>query len=157
MANNLGRGGGEQLLKKMSNQAMSYCLKNNLEEIPALAEAFELFAETYKIPDRAVFQVNLSLDELLTNTISYGFPEGGEHEIVIRIALQAVTLVIEVKDDGMAFNPLETSEVDIGHELEDRPVGGLGIHLARKMMDEIEYNREENHNVLVMRKQIQDV
>lgn len=79
----------------------------------ALSEAIELIAETHKIPERAVFQVNLSVEELLTNTISYGFPEGGEHEIVIRLALQGGMLVIEVKDDGMAFNPLEESEVDI--------------------------------------------
>lgn len=129
-------------------------MKNNPEEIPALAEAIELFAETQKIPDRAVFQVNLSLDELLTNTISYGFPEGGEHEIVIRLTIQGGMLVIEVHDDGIAFNPLEESEVDISQGLEDRPIGGLGIHLARKMMDEIEYSREEERNVLVMRKQI---
>lgn len=135
---------------------MSYCLKNDLDEIPALAEAIEIFAETQEIPARAVFQVNLSLDELLTNTISYGFPEGGEHEIMIELTLQGGTLVIEVQDDGQAFNPLEASEVDISQDLEDRAIGGLGIHLARKMMDEIEYNREVDHNVLVMRKQIKD-
>lgn len=132
------------------------CLKNKLEEIPTLAQTIEDFAAANNLPDQPIFQVNLCLDELLTNTISYGFPEGGEHEITVEIDLQGKTLVIATRDDGLAFNPLEQSEPDTGQSLEERPIGGLGIHLVRTMMDEIEYRYESGQNVLVMKKQIKN-
>ncbi|PKM77074.1 MAG: serine/threonine protein phosphatase [Firmicutes bacterium HGW-Firmicutes-15] len=142
------------VIQYLGKKEMEYRLKNELKEIQALTAAIELFAETHKIPDQTVFHMNLSLDELLTNTISYGFPEGGEHEILVRIALQGETLVIETYDDGQIFNPLEKADPDTGLDIEERPIGGLGIHLVRKMMDEIEYRRESNQNILVMKKQI---
>lgn len=142
------------VIKYLDQKQLEYRLKNKLAEIPALAQAIEIFAEANNLPDQAIFQVNLSLDELLTNTISYGFPEGGEHEITVRIALRGETLVVETRDDGMAFNPLEQAEPDISQGIEERPIGGLGIHLVRNMMDEIEYSREENQNLLVMKKLI---
>ena len=94
------------------------------------------------------------MDELLTNTISYGFPQGGEHEITVEIVLQGGALVITTHDGGLAFNPLERAEADTSQGIEERPVGGLGIHLVRNMMDEIEYRRESGQNVLVMKKLI---
>ncbi|MDD3364343.1 MAG: LytS/YhcK type 5TM receptor domain-containing protein [Syntrophomonas sp.] len=142
------------VIQYLYKKELEYRLKNELEEIPTLAAAIELFAETHKIPDQVVFHVNLSLDELLTNTISYGYTEGGEHEILVRVALQGETLVIETQDDGLAFNPLENADPDTSQDIEERPIGGLGIHLVRKMMDEIEYRRVENQNILVMKKQI---
>jgi anti-sigma regulatory factor (Ser/Thr protein kinase) len=133
---------------------LSVSLKNKLEEIPILAQAIEKFAEVNNLADQSVFQVNLCLDELLTNTISYGFPEGGEHVIKVEIALQGGMLVIATEDDGLAFNPLERSAPDTSQGIEERAIGGLGIHLVRNMMDEIEYQRKEERNVLVMKKQI---
>ncbi len=133
---------------------LSVSLKNKLEEIPILAQAIEKFAEVNNLADQSVFQVNLCLDELLTNTISYGFPEGGQHEIKVEIALQGGMLVIATEDDGLAFNPLERPAPDTSQGIEERAIGGLGIHLVRNMMDEIEYQRKEEHNVLVMKKQI---
>jgi anti-sigma regulatory factor (Ser/Thr protein kinase) len=141
-------------VNSIGKKELEYRLKNKIEEIQTLGAAIELFAETHKIPDQVVFHVNLSLDELLTNTISYGFPEGGEHEIVVRISLDGETLEIQIYDDGLAFNPLEKSEPDISLNVEDRPIGGLGIHLVRKTMDEIEYRWEDNQNILVIKKEI---
>ncbi len=136
---------------------LNVSLKNKLEEIPNLAQAIENFAEANNLPEHTVFQINLCLDELLTNTISYGFPEGGEHEIPVTITLQGEMLVINLRDDGLAFNPLERSEPDTSQGIEERPIGGLGIHLVRNMMDEIEYRRESGQNVLVMKKQLNNI
>ena len=134
---------------------MEFRLKNDLAEIQLLAEAVEFFWEEQGLPQKALFQVNLALDELLTNTISYGYPEGGEYELLVRLTLEEEKdLIIEIRDDGFPFNPLERDEPDISQDIEERPIGGLGIHLVRKMMDEIEYRWEDDHNVLVMRKHI---
>ena len=134
---------------------MEFRLKNDLAEIQLLAEAVEFFWEEQGLPQKALFQVNLALDELLTNTISYGYPEGGQYELLVRLTLEEEKdLIIEIRDDGFPFNPLERDEPDISQDIEERPIGGLGIHLVRKMMDEIEYRWEDDHNVLVMRKHI---
>ncbi|MFX4261329.1 ATP-binding SpoIIE family protein phosphatase [Pelotomaculum propionicicum] len=142
------------VIKYLGPKQLACRLKNKLEEIEDLARAVENFAAANNLPEQAVFQVNLCLDELLTNTISYGFPGGGEHEIAVGITLQGGTLVITTRDDGLAFNPLEQAEADISQSIEERPVGGLGIHLVRNMMDEIEYRRESGQNVLIMKKLI---
>lgn len=133
---------------------LNFSLTNKLEEIPTLAQAIEDFAEVNNLPGQLIFQVNLCLDELLTNTISYGFPEGGEHVISVGMTLEGEKMVITIRDDGIAFNPLEQSEPDTSQGIEERPIGGLGIHLVRNMMDEIEYRRESGKNILVMKKHI---
>lgn len=134
---------------------MEFRLKNDLAEIQLLAEEVELFGEENELPEKVLFQVNLALDELLTNTISYGYPEGGEKEVLVRLTLEGEKdLIIEIRDGGFAFNPLKREEPDIKQDIDDRPIGGLGIHLVRKMMDEIEYRWEDEQNILVMRKHI---
>ncbi len=142
------------VIKYLGPKQLEFRLKNKLAEIEPLARAIESFAAANNLPEQAIFQVNLCLDELLTNTISYGFPEGGQHEITVGIVLQGGTLVITTHDDGLAFNPLEQAEADVSQSIEERPIGGLGIHLVRNMMDEIEYLRESGQNVLVMKKLI---
>lgn len=134
---------------------MEFRLKNDLAEIQLLAEAVETFGKEFDLPVKAIFHVNLALDELLTNTISYGYPEGGQHEILVRITLQQKDiLLIEIRDDGFAFNPLESAQPDIPKDIDEWPLGGLGIHLVRKMLDELEYTREDDQNILLMRKRI---
>lgn len=134
---------------------MEYRLKNDLEQIELLAQAVELFGETHKLPAKTVFQTNLALDELLTNTICYGYPKGGEHEIMVRLTLESEKfLFIEICDDADAFNPLEIAAPDVNQDIDDRPIGGLGIFLVRRIMDEITYMRKDNHNILILRKRI---
>ena len=132
---------------------MEFRLKNELEEIRLLAEAIELWGEENGIPGKTLFQLNLALDELLTNTITYGYPEGGEHEIMLRLIPEGEKeLLIEIRDDGLAFNPLEVKAPDLKQDIEERPIGGLGIHLVRQMLNELEYRRENGQNILLMRK-----
>ncbi len=140
------------VVKYKGSKRFEYRLKNRLKEIEPLAKALEGFAAVHNLPAQSVFQINLSLDELLTNTISYGFPDGGDHEIVVEAVLQEDGLVITTRDDGLPFNPLERTEPDISQDIEERPIGGLGIHLVRSTMDEIEYRWETGENVLTMKK-----
>jgi len=86
--------------------------------------------------------------------MTYGFANGGEHEISIRLAPAADALEIEVADEARAFNPLELPEADTSSALEERAVGGLGIHLVRRLMDTLEYQRAGGKNTLVLRKNL---
>ena len=93
------------------------------------------------------------MDELLTNTISYGYDDDEEHRIDLSLRLEGGTLVVEIADDGRAFDPLQAPEPDLGASLEERAVGGLGIYLVRKTMDGVAYRREGGRNVVTLTKQ----
>ncbi len=125
-------------------------LPNQLTELERVAREVEAFGAAHGIAAKPIFDVTLALDEILTNVISYGYPQGGEHVITVRLAVQAAELVIEVEDDGRPFNPLTVAPPDLEQSPQQRPIGGLGLHLVRQMMDRLEYRREQNKNFLVM-------
>jgi len=127
-------------------------LKNLLSEIERMSGIVEAFWKRHGLPAKAVFEINLALDEVLTNIMSYGYDDGRPHDIVVRLSLGTGELVVEVEDDGRAFNPLEVAEPRLDQPVEERPTGGLGIHLVRCVVDGLEYRRQGDRNVLVMRK-----
>ena len=90
--------------------------------------------------------------ELLTNTISYGYEDAGEHSIDIMIRLEGDVLAIEISDDGIEFAPDSAADPDTNAAIEDRPIGGLGIFLTRKMMDSFDYRRDEGRNIVTLTK-----
>ena len=99
--------------------------------------------------------LNLALEEILTNIISYGYTDNREHEIKVRLSVQPGEVKAEVEDDGQPFNPLAAPEADTTQSLEERTIGGLGIHLVRKLMDGLEYKRQGDRNLLTIRKKTQ--
>lgn len=129
-------------------------LVNRIGEVGRLAEVLEEFGAANGLTQKVVLEVNLVLEELLTNTISYGYDDDHEHEIAIRLSLRDGTLAVEFEDDGKAFDPLTAPAPELDAALEDRAVGGLGVHLARSLMDNIEYTREGGRNRIRMAKSI---
>ena len=120
---------------------------NQLEQIPA---AVEEFAERDNWPPDLVFKLNLVLEELGVNIVNYS---GATGEIEISLASDDETVTIEIADNGRPFNPLtELDTPDISAPLGERPIGGLGVHLVRSMMDELSYSREDGMNRLAMTK-----
>ena len=92
--------------------------------------------------------MHLVIDELLTNIISYAYPDDEHHEIGIKIELSANRLKVSMVDDGIPFNPLGLETPDTELSLEEREIGGLGIHIVRKMMDKVSYRRRIDKNVI---------
>ncbi len=130
-------------------------IRNDLHEISRLAEQIEIFCDRLGVFDNDVFQINLVLDELITNLISYGYSDSSSHEIHIGLAPEKNRMKITMTDDGLAFNPLHDSPpVDIVSALEKRKAGGLGLHFLQQMMDGFEYQRLDNMNQLIMFKNI---
>ena len=86
------------------------------------------------LSDKTIFEMNLALDELFTNIISYGFKDDHEHIIKIKISIEGDLLQMRVEDDGIPFNPLETKTPDFQCSVEECQIGGLGIHLIKKML-----------------------
>ncbi|MEE8606413.1 MAG: SpoIIE family protein phosphatase, partial [Nitrospiraceae bacterium] len=123
-------------------------VKNDLAEIAKVTAKFEKFAEEHSLPAVMSQKISVAFDELLSNTISYAFRDDAEHEIAVKTELAGNRLTVTISDDGVPFNPLGTQTPDTSLSLEERQIGGLGIHLVRNMVDDISYQRGINRNVL---------
>ena len=135
-------------------QELSVTLTNEMADLGRLPAQLEAFAEQAGLPPDVVMHIDIVLDELLANTISYGYPDGrtGTIRLNIRAADDEVRIFIE--DDGDAFDPLSLAAPDLEAELEDRQIGGLGVHFARTMMDQVDYQRTEGLNRITLIKQL---
>ena len=131
-----------------------YCfeLKSKLSELKTLCRHLEDCGDVMELPPKCLFEINLGLDELFTNIISYGFDDELEHQIKFALAKDKETLVVQVEDDGIPFNPLEVAGPEVSQDLDSINIGGLGIHLIKKMMDDIDYQRDKGKNKLILRK-----
>ncbi|MBI3922867.1 MAG: ATP-binding protein [Armatimonadetes bacterium] len=132
----------------------SLSLRNDLAELDTLAEALREFGHRHGLSSRVVFDLNLALEEVITNAISYGFNDTDSHTLRVELSLEDGQVTAVVEDDGLPFNPLSVPEPDTGTPLEERVVGGLGVHLARQVMDSLEYLRVGEINRLVMEKKV---
>jgi anti-sigma regulatory factor (Ser/Thr protein kinase) len=127
-------------------------LKNSPEEKPRLLESLQAFAVANRLPRTVLQAAELALEEHITNVLNYAYVDSGVHDIVVRLSCPAGALQVEVEDDGRAFDPLQVPSPDTSMPLEQRPLGGLGIHLMRQYMDKLEYRRIRGRNVLRMTK-----
>ncbi len=124
----------------------------DLGEVARVNAAFGEFADAHAVPASIRRSMNVVLDELLTNTVRYGFAgrEGGE--VTIDVELRTDRLSVTLTDDGKPFNPLGAAAPDTALPMEERQIGGLGIHLVRRMMDEVSYHRRTDRNVVILAK-----
>lgn len=129
-------------------------LRNNIEEI-ARMQGFidELVAELCLTPEDA-FNIHLALEEAVSNVIMYAFPEGEQHDITLAVRHVDDTLIFRVIDAGREFDPTLQPDTDVTLSLEQRPIGGLGIFLIRRIMQRVEYHRIDGNNILTMVKSI---
>lgn len=130
-------------------------LNNDLTELSVLNEKLELFCSETNINGKALYNLNLILDELVTNIISYGYNDNENHEICIDLDFDNNTLNIEIIDDGKEFNPLNSKEPDKTEPIENRKIGGLGIYFVKKIVNDISYKRENDKNHLYLKLIIQ--
>ena len=140
----------------MAKQTVSFKLKSNLSELDTLCERLERFGQSIGLSSKCIFEANLALDELFTNIISYGFKDQKEHVIKITISHQDNSLVLSLEDDGVPFNPTKAKAPDLECTIEECRIGGLGIHLAKNLMDEVCYQRCNNKNILTLKKNIRE-
>jgi anti-sigma regulatory factor (Ser/Thr protein kinase) len=120
-------------------------VRNDMSEIARVAAVVESFAVHHNLPNSVVVALNVSLDEILNNIISYAYEDAGHHDIVVRLELRHGTIEAVVEDDGKPFDPLAVST--------PRPqsattVGGVGLHFVRNLMDQLEYAHRNGLNRL---------
>jgi anti-sigma regulatory factor (Ser/Thr protein kinase) len=132
----------------VADDLLTLKVPNDLAAIPRVAAELDAFCATHAISRRMVHRFNLALEEVLTNVIAHAFPTAGGHEIDVRIAYRDGSLQATVSDDGVAFDPLSQPAPDLHVPLEQRRIGGLGIHLLRTLAASVDYRRDGNRNVL---------
>jgi anti-sigma regulatory factor (Ser/Thr protein kinase) len=136
----------------MKHTEVKVTVKNRIEDLLRVNALFESFATQHDISGRLRYHLLVSIEEILTNIIKYGFDEAGVHPIHITFRRVEDQIEMEFEDRGREFNPLEIGEPDLDSPIEDRQLGGLGIHLVKKMVDEAKYRREGDRNILLLRK-----
>ena len=135
--------------------ALEMTIKNQIAEIETVNERFNAFAEETNVPMQIALQINLVLEEVLSNIIYYGYENGGERDIDIKIELVGKELLITIEDDALPFNPLSLETPDLEASIEDREIGGLGVHLVKNYVDNINYDRRSDKNVLMLEKNVE--
>jgi anti-sigma regulatory factor (Ser/Thr protein kinase) len=127
-------------------------ITNENGQVAEAISRVEKFRERNGIDEHAFAGVDLAVDEILTNVISYAFRDGASHRIDLELDFSGERFWIEIRDDGVPFNPLDIPSPRLDGEVGEREIGGLGMHFVRNIADEITYRREANWNILVLSK-----
>ena len=126
-------------------------IANRISEIARVAELVDSFGASYELPNKVIVALNVSLDEILNNIISYAYEDGGHHDIMVRLELRCGNVEVVVEDDGKPFNPLLVPPP----KLTGKPrVGGVGLHFVRNLTDQLDYARHEGINQLRFMKKV---
>ena len=129
-------------------------LAGGLDELQRMAAALQGFGADLELPPAAVGELTLALEELVGNTLIHGYGSPAEGVVYVRIKFEPGWLTATLRDTASPYNPLSTAAADIDLELEERKIGGLGVHLARNLTDEIRYRYHSGQNVLTVRKRV---
>ena len=131
----------------MPRSSLALTLQNDLSAIARSAEAIEAHGKSRGWPMKWMMNVNLSLDELISNIVSYGYRDDGEHEILVTLTEQEEALVVDLEDDGAAFDPFtDAPGADLDSGLEERDLRGLGVHFVKSFTDKASYERRDGRN-----------
>lgn len=133
---------------------LTLALKNNIDEINRLHTFIEQVGETFSLPMKVVMNLNLVLEEAVTNVIRYAYPKEEHEYIHLTAKEQEGKLIFILTDSGKAFDPTQAPDADITLSADDRQIGGLGIFLIRKIMNEVKYERIDGKNVLTLEKEL---
>jgi len=133
---------------------MRVVLKNSLSEIPRLSERLTLFGQENHLSGESIGEINLVLEELFTNSVSYGFDKDVEGRVEIEAMIASKEIRIEMVDDGKAFDPLAFTPSDPDIPLDEMSVHGRGILLVTHLVDTMQYRRNTGRNIVVMTKKV---
>jgi serine/threonine-protein kinase RsbW len=127
-------------------------IPNTLDGLTAGAAGMREFLGAVGVSAEVAFALDLAYEELVTNTIKYSYADSAPHDIDILVLVDDDSVELEVCDDGQEFDPTIQAPPDTTLPVEDRPIGGLGLHLIRNLTDAFTYRRSENKNFTRIRK-----
>lgn len=131
-------------------------IKSRLSGVQIMNEQLAKMCIEWEISKDVAFSMNLALEEIVTNIINHGYSGKEDCDITIRFTLETKNLRVQIKDGAPEFNPLEVAEPeDLDKPLEERNIGGLGIHLVKKFTDNFSYRRNNNKNITTLLKSLE--
>lgn len=130
--------------------ATTIILASDLTELPRLADAADAFCDAQAVPDHDRFALQIVIEEVATNIIKHGFRGESGHRFSLTLSAVPDAVTVVACDTAPAYNPLARPEVDTTLDLADRPIGGLGVHLVKKMMPLAHYERRDDQNILTL-------
>jgi anti-sigma regulatory factor (Ser/Thr protein kinase) len=133
-------------------ESLTLHIRSALDAIRPATEQAEVWLAEQRVSFEAMYLASLAIEELVTNCIKYGYDDSKDHTVDIVFVVEAGALTMEVIDDGNPFNPLEAPSPNLSVAMEDRPIGGLGLHLLRELSDEMSYERRDGTNRLRLTK-----
>ena len=125
-------------------------LTPDLSAVGVLAEKVEAFGDAHKLTSQKIYMMNLALEELVTNMISYGFDGVTQPEIEIAVQVNGPMLEMTIMDNGQQFDPTQDTHPDLSSPIEDRPIGGLGLYLVKTFADRMTYEYVDGKNRLTL-------
>ena len=132
----------------------SITLPNDVEQVPQLADFVDEVCEAIGFDMSVTMSLNLALEEAVVNVMTYAYPAGTQGTVTIEAQANEERLKFIISDNGTPFDPTAKEDADTTLSAEERPIGGLGIHLVRQIMDSINYERTNGKNVLTLRKKL---
>ena len=131
-----------------------YRLRGVLADLETVHRAISHLAQRHALPEDVTTPLRLALDELITNVVEHGFDRHGRDERHLVLRLDAIGDGVEatIEDNGIPFDPTIAAGADPEGELDDRPIGGLGLHLVRRSIDSMHYRRNGDRNLLTITK-----
>ena len=129
-------------------------INNQIEELERLAVFVEEVAEELGLAPELTMNLNLALEEVVSNVILYAYPHEMGEKITIMAQSDSHNLVFTITDKGKEFDPTQVEEADITLSAEDREIGGLGIYIVKNIMNEVTYQRLDGKNILTLKKTI---
>ena len=138
----------------MNQEKLEISLDNDLRELAGVASKIDRFCEARDLEPQVAYAVNLSVDEILTNTISYAYDDDETHRIELVVRVDDGVLVVVIEDDSAAFDVTAETQPELDASLSERDIGGLGLFLVHQMMDGVEYQRRDGRNVVTLTKRV---
>jgi sigma-B regulation protein RsbU (phosphoserine phosphatase) len=129
-------------------------LPNDINTIPQLNEYIDSVCEDMGLDMATSMSLNLALEEAVVNVMNYAYPEGTKGTVNIETIADNTQITFIISDSGKFFDPTAKEEVDTTLSAEERPIGGLGIHLIRQIMNHVVYERKDDKNILKLTKNI---
>ncbi len=128
----------------------SITLTNDVQEVPRLNVFVDEVCEDMGCDMETTMRMNLAIEEAVVNVIDYAYPSGTVGSIDIKVTIYDNHMEFVISDSGTPFDPTKKENVDISLPVEERRIGGLGIHLVRQLMDKINYERKDGRNILTL-------
>ena len=130
------------------------CIKNQVEELDHVAQFIEEIGEELSLDMELQMNLNLVLEEMVSNIIFYAYPEGTEASIELTAESDGKELTFVLSDQGQAFDPTLKEDTDMDVNPAERDLGGMGIYVVKNIMNKVTYQRLEGKNLLTMKKDI---